>query len=83
MRYEEWQSTYLPIRTNSRTRHGSYFFETYGDDLEFVDSCDKCRVWTLVDTDEGQRIIEGMHYVNRVNYLVTVRPWSEPVEVVL
>lgn len=83
MTYDEWQSVYLPVRTDTHTAHGSYIFETYGDDFAFVNSCDTLRVWTLVDTDEGERIIEGLRFVNRVGYLVTVRPWSEPVEVVL
>lgn len=83
MTYEEWTETYLPVKTYTHTVHGSRIFETYGDDLAFVNSCDKLHVWTLVETDNGDRIIEGCRFVNRLGYFVTVRPWSEPVEVTL
>lgn len=82
--YESWKETYLPVTTYTHTVHGSYQFETYGDDLAFVNSCDKLHVWTLVETDTGGEVImEGCRFVNRLAYFVTVRPWSEPVEVTL
>lgn len=84
MTYDEWETVYLPIRNWHDGRPlDARMFETFGDEVDFVKSCDNLRVWTLVDTDEGERIIEGMRFVNRIGYLVTVRPWSEPVEVVL
>lgn len=84
MTYDEWVETYLPVKTYSFVRHGSYGFETYGDDLAFVNSCDKLHVWTKVETDDGgEVIVEGCRFVNRLGYFVTVRPWSEPVEVTL
>jgi hypothetical protein len=84
MNYEEWQSAFCPVRTDTHTVHGSYIFQPYGDDLDFVrDLCDRQRVWTLLETDEGERIVEGMRFVNRIGYFVTVRPWSEPTEVTL
>lgn len=84
MTYEEWEKTYQPIRNWKDDRpFESRMFETFGDELDFVDSCNILRVWTVVDTDEGERIIEGMRFVNRIGYLVTVRPWSEPTEVTL
>ena len=80
--WDKWQATYCPVHTSNH-KVLSYIFQPYGDDLAFVNSCDKLHVWTVVDTDEGERIIEGMRFVNRIGYLVTVRPWSEPTEVTL
>jgi hypothetical protein len=50
--------------------------ETFGDDWELVNRLDKNHVWTLVDDSEGggQTIMEGIHYVNRLCYLVTEIP---------
>jgi len=50
-------------------------FETYGADLEYVQSVAKVspnRVWTYVDADDGYYLINGMHFVNRVAYFITV-----------
>jgi len=47
-------------------------FETYGEELAFVRRQDPCTVWTLVDGDEGdQYLTSGMHFVNRIGYLVS------------
>lgn len=82
MTYDTWEETYMPITNFTDHSFNSRLFETYGDDLAFVNSCDKLHVWTLVENDQGgETIIEGMRFVNRIGYFVTVRPWSEPVEV--
>lgn len=84
MTYDEWEETYQPIRNYTDHAFESRLFETYGDDLAFIEAMPKDRVWTLVDHHRGGEIImEGMRFVNRLGYFVTVRPWSEPVEVVL
>lgn len=83
MTYDEWVETYFPVSFAEGHGFNESLFETYGDDLAFVNSCDKLHVWTLVETDDGDRIIEGCRFVNRLGYFVTVRPWSEPVEVTL
>lgn len=82
--YESWEETYLPVTNYTEHSFDSRMFETYGDDVAFVKSCNNCHVWTLVSTDSGEDVIvEGMRFVNRLGYFVTVRPWSEPVEVTI
>lgn len=83
--YDEWKETYLPVMKQVEDDLESHLFETFGDDLAFVNSCNKLHVWTLVETDDGPHdvIVEGFRFVNRLGYFVTVRPWSEPVEVEL
>ena len=50
-------------------------FETYGKELEFILRQDPCNVWTLVDGDSGDLwVISGMHFVNRIGYLVSTVP---------
>ena len=56
-------------------------FETFGEELEFVRSQDPLTVWTLVDGDEGQYIISGLHFVNRFGYFVCAVPLPENVDV--
>jgi hypothetical protein len=52
--------------------------ETYGDDLErVVNEADPKKVWTIVDTDNGLRIIAGYHYVNRFLYFISNEEWTD------
>ena len=62
---------------------GGHGLETFGKDFEIVCRHDPAFVWTVVDGDSGidQWISAGVHYVNRVCYLVTELPHNSiPVE---
>jgi hypothetical protein len=62
------------------TGWGGIMYETYGDEYEYIREMAQKhpnRVWTLVDGDDGELvIIAGWHYVNRMNYVVTEKPWN-------
>jgi hypothetical protein len=52
-------------------------FEPYGEELAFARSQDPRAVWTLIDGDDGdQRVVSGMHFVNRIGYLISTEPVS-------
>lgn len=70
MTYDEWVERFDPIDNTD----GTIFFETYGEDLEFINANDYHYVWTVYDDDS---ITEGRHFVNRLNYCVTLTPWKE------
>jgi len=54
---------------------GGCLFETYGEEFEFVRRYDPSKVWTLVDGDGGDLyLVSGLHYVNRVGYLLSRNP---------
>jgi hypothetical protein len=55
---------------------GGLGLETFGEDFETVRRQDPRFVWTVVDGDSGsdQWIVPGVHFVNRVCYLVTELP---------
>ena len=52
---------------------GGFGLETYGKDLETVRRYDPNFVWTVVDggTGRNQWIVSGLHYVNRVCYIIS------------
>lgn len=52
---------------------GGYGLETFGEDLQLVRRLDSSYVWTVLDSgcDEDQWITSGIHFVNRICYLVT------------
>ena len=45
---------------------GGCLFETYGEELAFVRSQDQRYVWTFIDGDDGQYVVSGMHFINRI-----------------
>jgi hypothetical protein len=53
---------------------------TSDEPLEWEDVKDHPKefIWTQVDTDEGPRIVSGVHYVNRLAYFLT--RWSHRFE---
>lgn len=54
---------------------GGCLFETYGDEFEFVRRQPSGRVWTLIDGEDGDLyVISGLHFVNRVGYLLSTVP---------
>jgi hypothetical protein len=53
-------------------------FDTYGDDLDFVRSQIGKHIWTVVDGDgENPVITAGFHHVNRIHYIITIKPWED------
>lgn len=80
MTYPEFVDTYKPI-PNKITKYPSdtqLAFETYGEEQEFVFAQPAENVWTEVDGDGGSYIINGFHYVNRVQYYVCEVPNALP-----
>ena len=55
---------------------GGLGLETFGKDLEIVRRYDPAFVWTVVEggSSSDQWIITGIHYVNRICYLITEIP---------
>ena len=75
MTYEEWEAKYKPISNHITGECCS--FETYGDELNFVMSQKPEHIWTEIDGDNGVYIVDGYHYVNRIQYYITEVPWQD------
>ena len=57
-------------------------FETHGEEFEFVRRYDPRKVWTLVDGDDGDMyLVNGLHVVNRVGYLLSTVPIPDHVTI--
>jgi len=87
MDYDEWFDTFKPIPnhidTNASFSDGEYgyMFETYGDELKFIQEADDNVIWTYGDGDDGGTYIwSGYHFVNRIGYFITERPWVNDVQ---
>ena len=75
---DAWEAKYKPIKNHIAGDYdGDDKFETYGEELEFVRAQDPRAIWTLVDGDDGNLyIVNGYHFVNRINYFVTLVPFE-------
>jgi hypothetical protein len=83
MTFDKWVETFSPI-TNTTTPYAPYdgcMYETYGADLAVVtkraaniNAKAHRKVWTLVEGDAGQYVVDGYHRVNRIGYFITAVP---------
>ena len=81
MSFDKWVETFKPI-TNTATPGSAFdgtMFETFGSDLVDVlihanGKRSYLRVWTLVDGDDGQYVVDAYRIVNRIGYFITAVP---------
>jgi hypothetical protein len=79
---DEWCDTYKPISNPNNDWGGEYSaFETFTPDVTFVSSHPDNVIWTEIDSGEGISIVSGYHLVNRIQYYITEKPWTEDTEV--
>lgn len=66
--FDEWESTYKPIRT----------LDTHGEDWATVQALDPHHVFTVRDSDgNGIALTNGVGYVDRLEYWQTEIPWKD------
>lgn len=81
--YDEWRDAYRLVRNTIRTNapFDGCMFETFGPELDAVAAADPACVWTIVDGEDDRLwLLSGCHFVNRMGYLVTERPWAGEVQ---
>lgn len=78
---EWWSDNYRPI---INTGNGTFLFEEFGEDLDFLNRMAKQnRVWTWVQENGMTAIINGFHYLNRLGYYVTEVPWENGQDIMI
>lgn len=80
MTIEEWEDKYQPMTNhiNPEASWNGALYETYGEELEFMNKVDYRHVWTYVDGDDGGTyLVSGRCFVNRIGYIVTANKWDE------
>ena len=81
--YSAWADKYKPIPNKFSKQPDDIIFETYGEEVEFVQAQDPRYVWTNVQGDECDLIVAGYAYVNRLSYYITEIPWENEEDYVL
>ena len=81
---DAWTEAYKPVQhpTPDLVGWNGCMFETYGPDWDRVARTPVHHVWTWCDVDEGTALVAGRAYVNRIGYLITQHPWTDPDTVV-
>lgn len=82
---ETWETIFKP-QTNPIDSNASFqdengngiMFETYGEELEYVQATDRHYIWTYGDGDDGGSYIwNDYHFVNRLGYFISTVPWED------
>jgi hypothetical protein len=83
--YDEWYDKYRPIANPASPVKDDIIFETYGNDVDFLNKQNPLCIWTDLDGDECNFIASGAHFVNRICYYITEVPFEEgePIEVLI
>jgi hypothetical protein len=80
--WDTWAEKYRPIKNTIKPTN-ELMFETYGEEVEFVQAQDPRYVWTSVQGDMSDLIVAGYAYVNRLSYYITEVPWEDENQYVL
>jgi hypothetical protein len=73
--WNEWAEKFKPTK-NKFSKHDEQMYETYGEEVEYVQSMHPNFVWTFVSGDGCDLIVAGYAYVNRLGYYITEIPWE-------
>ena len=87
MTFTQWEEKYKPIKNHITkypdTNAEFEMFETYGEEVGYVNSVDPKYVWTEVQGDCSMLLVAGRAFVNRLGYYVCKEPWETGNEQVL
>jgi hypothetical protein len=72
MTYEYWFHKYEPYRE----MNGIKYYETYGEDYQKIMDINPFQVWTVIDAEGEDIILNGIHFVNRISYIITANKWQ-------
>ena len=72
MTEDEWCDFYKPIQNHidENASWSGTMFETYGEEVDFVEATPDKFVWTLVEVDGTGIVLYGYLYVKRFGYFV-------------
>lgn len=76
---DEWEDKYNPIKNHldENTSFDGCAFETYDEELEFVQSQNPHNIWTLVNAGDESYIVPGFRWIDRDLYFVTEKPFTD------
>ena len=83
--YDDFIEQYAPVENHIEPNapYDGRMFETYGDELAYVQASKPENVWTLLESDGVLTIASGFHFVNRLGYFISnnICPENADIEV--
>jgi len=76
---KQWEEWYQPIKNKvlkDEAPFEGHMFETYGKEMAFLKKADIHTIWTIYCEGDYMCYLSGSHYINRMGYFVTQRPWT-------
>ena len=76
---DEWEEKYKPIKNHidQNTSFNECAFETYDEELEFVQSQNPYNIWTLINVGDESYIVPGFRWIDRDLYFITEKPFTD------
>lgn len=86
--FKEWVRQYKPIKNDlieivDDTPFEGYMFDTHGPERDRVRARSQWNIWTLIEAEGKQVIVQGERFVNRLGYFITEVREMRYVEVTL
>ena len=82
MTESQFEIQYQPINNHlvPDAPFSGWMYETYGAELEFINTKPVSHIWTVVESDDGHSIVflPGNHPINRIGFILTEISWTDP-----
>jgi hypothetical protein len=85
----DWVAKYKPINCNPDNPQGAFelfagaMLDTDEESLAKVKASDPLNVWTLIDNGDEQFLKNGVHFADRMGYIITEVPYAETDGIIL
>jgi len=81
--WDEFIEKYKPVKNhlNNNAPYNGYMYETYGDEYKYIEKISvnpntSSKIWTICEEDGVTFIQAGWHFVNRLGYIITEKPFE-------
>lgn len=91
--YQDWIETYKPIKnlddqgmnyTSVSGEHEYGAFDNYREpDRSILNETSPLNIWTLVNEDNHDYLLNGIHWINRMEYYICEVPFVEGEDIVI
>jgi len=74
MNFDTWLETYKPI---VNPKDDTMYWESFGNDLIELKKHKLHNIWTLIEEDGKEYIVNGIRLINRISFILTKQAWKK------
>lgn len=77
--YESWFDEYEPIMEDNGETIKDFHPNIVNKEerLQSQEAVEKNKIWTLIDSENGLVITNGLHWINRLDVYITKQPYNK------